>query len=248
MVLLKFFLAYPIIGFFSCLWLILSPIVGAEDSMTQQAKVDFTLAENTTRKSSFSNCIKGNGQAVVETRLPADFSNIKIDGAFTVVVELQQQKTLTVKGDENLLPRFVTKVEDHTLLISTQGALCPMISPEIRITNDFLARLSADGATDVHITKLNNKTFVVHLDGTSDLNLSGTSEQFTSMLEGSNTLHAGELQTQDTTVTIDGVGKALVNASRKLVAKIKGAGDILYTGNPQTLDQQIYGAGKIEPY
>ena len=248
MALVTFSFAYPIIGCSFCLSLIFSPFVGAEDTMTQQAKIDSTQVENTAHISSFSNCLKGNGKAVVQTRFPQDFSNIKIDGVFTVIIELQQQRTLTVKGDENLLPHVVTTVEDHTLLVSIQGSLCPEISPEIRITNDYLARLSAGGVTDIRVANLENKTFTVHLDGSSDLNLSGTSEKFTSLLEGSNRLLAGELQTQDTTVTIDGAGKALVNASRKLVAEIHGAGDILYTGNPLILDQRIYGAGHIEPY
>ena len=244
----KIFLAYPIIGFTLCLSTIFPPIVGAEDSMIQLVKVDSAQGKATTYISSSSTCIKGNGKSVIEERYPEDFSSIKIDGAFTVTIALQQQKTLSLKGDENLLSHFVTTVKDQTLLISTRGLLCPEISPEIHITNDLLASLSVDGATDIRIADLDNKTFVVQLDGASDLSLSGASEQFMSKLEGSSTLRASELETQDTTVTINGVGKALVNASRKLDAEIKGVGDILYAGKPSILNERISGVGHIEPY
>ncbi len=244
---LTFQSSHLIMGLSFGLWLTFVPVVFAELSMNEQTIMVLSQKEGTGQISSFSNCLKGNGKAVTETRSLPDFSMIKIDGIFTVTIELQQQKAVTVKGDENLLPRFATKVEDGTLVVSADGSICPKVSPEIQITNDILDRLSANGATDIHISNLKNKTFTVHLDGSSDLKISGETEKFTGLLEGSNELLAGDLQSQESTVTIDGAGDAVLNVSKKLIAEINGAGDILYIGNPSIIEKRINGAGDIEP-
>ncbi len=243
---LQFLSACQVIGVSLCLLLMHLPNVSAEVSIIQSSMLDVSQEKETTHDSSLSNCIKGNGNAVTQTRPLADFSDIKIDGVFTVIIELQQEKTLTVMGDENLLPHFLTKVEDHILHVSEQGSICPQIFPEIRVTSDSLAKLSADGAVDIHISHLNNKTFVAHLDGASHLNLFGTSKKFTSILAGSNTLLAGEFESQEATITIDGAGEAVLNVSRKLIAEINGVGDIVYTGNPSIVERHINGAGDVE--
>ncbi len=234
------------IGLLLYLLLSFSPNVLAQSTTVHLAMLDESHETDMTSVSRVSSCITGNGKAVTQTRALGEFSQIQIDGSFKVSVELQQPNTLTVMGDENLLTSFVTNVKDHTLFVSTQGSICPTVAPEIRVTTTALAQLSADGVVDIRVSHLKNKTFIALLDGSSDLNLSGTSEKLTAILAGANTLQAGKFETLDTTVTIDGAGEAIVNVSRKLIAEINGAGDIVYTGNPSIVERHIHGAGDVE--
>ena len=236
---------YFVMGFSLCLWQICSTLVSAEIRVTQTSTVNLSPQDGTV--SSFTTCIMGNGKEVTEQRWLTDFSEIKIDGAFAVNIDIQPGRSIMVTGDENLLSRYETTVQNGTLVVSTHGAVCPGVPPKIRMTNDALATLLADGSADISISHLDNRTFAVQLDGASELHLSGKSEKFTSRLRGANTLDASEFQSQETMISIDGAGEALVHAEQKLVAEIKGVGSILYGGHPHTIEQRIYGTGTIQP-
>ena len=244
---LQFQLGYQVLRHSLFLWLTCSSDLFAGDSMSQQSRSGVFQQNSTTHVSSHSHCHEGNGKAMTQARPLTDFSAINIDGAFTITIELQQERTLTIKGDENLLSRFVTTVEGQTLFVRTQGAICPKISPEIRLTNDSLISLLADGSTDIQISHLKNTTFTVNAGGSSDLKLSGTSEKFIGTFEGANSLRAREFQTQETTIRIHGTGEAVLNVSKKLVAEVNGVGNIQYVGNPPIVEKHITGAGNIEP-
>ncbi len=239
---LHFSVLYFIMGFSLCLWLTCSTLASADMTVTQQNTV-----HGSQENASVTTCLAGNGKEVTERRSLADFSKIKIDGAFTVSIDIQLQENVIVTGDENLLSRYTTTVQDGLLVISSRGVMCPRIPPKIRVTNDTLATLLADGSADISISGLDNRTFAVQLDGASELQLSGKSQKFTSRLRGSHTLRAEGFQAQEMKVTIDGTGEAWVHAENKLVAEIKGAGHILFAGNPHTIEQRIYGTGTIRP-
>ncbi len=236
---------YFVIGFPFCLLQICSTLVSAEVRVTQTSTVNLSREDDTV--SSFTTCIVGNGKEVTEQRRLTDFSEIKIDGAFTVNIDIQPGRSLMVTGDENLLSRYETTVQNGRLFVSTHGVVCPGVPPKIRMTNDVLAILLAEGSADISISHLDNRTFAVQLDGASELQLSGKSEKFIGRLRGGNTLNASEFQSQETMISIDGAGEALVHAEQKLVVEIKGVGNILYGGHPHTIEQRIYGTGTIQP-
>ncbi len=234
-----------VIGISVCLGLLWAALVAAEVSETQQSTIH--LPQESEAASSLTTCIMGNGNEVTKPRSPIDFSDIKIEGSFTVLIDIQPERSLSITGDENLLSRYTTTVQEGTLFVSSHGVLCPRIPPKIRMTNHMLASLIAEGSADISISHLENQIFLTQLDGTSNLHLTGKSEKFISRLRGSNTLQAGEFQTQETMVTIDGAGQAWVHAAQKLVAEIKGTGNIRYAGAPHTINQRVYGAGNIQP-
>ena len=55
------------------------------------------------------------------------------------------------------------------------------------------------------------------------------------------------LQAKNVEISLMGAADAKVNATESLTASIKGAGDIRYSGNPQTIKKSIAGAGSVRP-
>ena len=76
------------------------------------------------------------------------------------------------------------------------------------------------------------------------MTLSGetTSQQVT--LEGSGTVEAFNLTTEETSVLLTGQGTVNVRASEQLNVDLLGAGAVFYKGDPQ-LNVRITGAGSV---
>ncbi len=213
----------------------------------KHGNVEITGAGGVSRIGTVTGCVEGSGKEQIEVRPTAPFSNVLIDGAFSVKIELQNESKLVIRGDDNILPYIITEVSGSLLTIRANRSICSQGSLAIEISTEELKQLTADGANDIAISKLKNKKFSVVVDGTSDLRISGETRKFVLKVDGAGTVQAKDLHAEETEVLIDGAGEAAVYASRKLVAEIDGAGDIRYYGNPPELKTMIDGAGEIEP-
>jgi hypothetical protein len=60
-------------------------------------------------------------------------------------------------------------------------------------------------------------------------------------------VQAGDLDSQDTTITIGGSGDVVVWARRELAINISGSGTVSYWGDPTISRRDIAGAGDINP-
>jgi hypothetical protein len=193
-----------------------------------------------------SGCIKGSGIQKSEKRTISSFNAIRLDGAFDVTVELQKKRGLEISGDDNLLPYIITEVKGGTLHVTTNKSICSKMGLNVHITNDDISELTADGSSDISLSKVDNTKLTVYLNGASDIKASGKTGVFTARISGSGNINARALYAGDADISIDGAGDATVYASGKLRASIEGAGDISYYGDPEEVTKNISGAGEIE--
>lgn len=192
-------------------------------------------------------CIEGSGKEQMDVRSVAPFSEMRIDGIFEVTIDFKKKNSLVIRGDDNILSHVDTQVKDQILTIRAKQSLCPKLNLVVQISTEHLDRLTAEGANDIIISTMNNKTFTAVVEGASDLQVSGVAERFLLKIDGTGTVRAENLHAEETEVFIDGAGEAVVHASRKLIGEIDGAGDIRYHGNPAKVTKKIDGVGEIEP-
>ena len=74
--------------------------------------------------------------------------------------------------------------------------------------------------------------------------ISGIAKSLDVRLAGAGHVDAGELEARDVNFRIEGVGTAVVHATKTLDATIIGAGKIKYRGNPE-VTQNIEGLGAV---
>src|SRR5512141_2038627 len=67
--------------------------------------------------SNIGGSIRGSGNVVSETRQPGNFSAIEINYPVELTVKQGQAVTLTIQGEDNLLPQLDTRVSGSTLII-----------------------------------------------------------------------------------------------------------------------------------
>lgn len=213
--------------------------------------------------------VKGNGKIVTEKRNTRAYQDIKVTGSFDVDLVSGNEGSITIQGEENILPFVKVEVEDNVLKVSTEKGknISPSLGKKIQITipfesissvtlsgsgeiktkntvkaADFNANLSGSGdlVLDVDTSK-----FEINLSGSGDVVLTGTTNDFTSKLSGSGDIDASGLKAKNVDVAVSGSGDSKVFCSESLYARVSGSGDIEYKGNPIKKDTKVNGSGEI---
>ncbi len=188
--------------------------------------------------------VKGNGHITTETREVPDFSRLETDGAFTINWTTGPAK-LSVTTDSNLLEYIRTNISGDKLKIEWVKPLKGTHGIKIDIASSSLTKVSLNGAVRLTASNLSGPEFYVEANGASRLVLSGNVNAMSGEMNGASRLDAESLVTRAMELTINGAGRADVNATEALKVDISGAGKVTYTGNP-TISKQISGAGNVK--
>ena len=89
------------------------------------------------------------------------------------------------------------------------------------------------------------KSMYSKLDGAGTLSLKGTAEEHSCNLNGAGKINAKDLEAESAKAVANGIGSISVFASKKLVAKLVGIGNISHFGNPDKIESKIQGIGSI---
>jgi len=140
-----------------------------------------------------------------------------------------QSKTIVPAGMGRAMPAPTVCVN-----INVGGALHAEDWDTIRtqnfsITSNGFVRVSAHLEVD---------TLELNLSGASELEFWGDAHNATIIKNGAGNIFAGNLQTADTAITLNGSGEIEIAVSNTLDAPLEGVGNIRYIGNP-TVTQSI---------
>ncbi len=195
----------------------------------------------------FSVCrgIKGSGIEMTEERALSPFESVDIRGAYDVSITCRQEQSVTITGDDNILPHIVTRIRGKTLIVESNESISPEISLELNITVGNVESVKTSGAIDVTISDMENQKIEIDINGAGGVRAAGTTRELAVTISGAATLNTKDLLSEDAAITINGTGSAEVFASRKLEAEINGAGNIGYYGNPTEVAQDVSGVGSI---
>ena len=96
--------------------------------------------------------------------------------------------------------------------------------------------VSINGSGDVRLQQIESQECQAGISGSGNINLKGKAIQAKYAIAGSGNIQAADLEAENTDASISGSGNISCYASQKLVARVKGSGDIAYKGNPQEVD------------
>jgi hypothetical protein len=193
----------------------------------------------------YNDCIKGSGKLKTENRNILNFNSIEIDGAFDLVVVCQKKKSLNITGDDNLLQHIITRVKGNKLHIYSNASICSKIQLLVKVAIENIETVSSSGAVDIDVSNLDNNNFSLDISGSGDIDLQGTTCDFTTVLSGSSELYAKNFKAENVRIEINGASDAHVYASQKLDVEIGGAGTLFYSGNPVEITQNITGVAEL---
>ena len=211
--------------------------------------------------------IKGNGNVQSEEREVSSFETIKVNGAFTIYLSQDDDYSLKVVADENLLDIIKTKVKGDVLYISTEKSIYKSKEMKLYIGFKHLSGLKANGAIslksdqmlrfdelDIEINgastaelQLTANRLSIDNSGASTIKLAGKCEEVSIDISGAGSVSAYDLIAKKGSIDISGVGSGKVCVKDDLRVNISGIGSVKYKGEPK-ITSDISFLGSLKKY
>lgn len=213
--------------------------------------------------------IRGDGNTTSVTRTVEAFTGISSEGSWNVEITEGTPGTVTLKGDENLLPYIETTVKNGVLSIKSKGEVNlrsnSKITVEVTMNQINSLKLSgsggingkggftSDGNTDIAVSGSGNlnldfdtfKDLTVQVSGSGNIRLNGNTRSMHAHVSGSGNIDCRDTRANDLTAMVSGSGNIKVHADKSINAVISGSGDIFYTGNPENIAKVVSGSGRV---
>jgi len=180
-----------------------------------------------------------NERVEIETNNAEIFNYVEIEnnGNLLIIYTVDKSKDITK------LFRYVTiRVYFKSINNIKLSGVGSVLMKESNSVPEVTATLRGTGSMTLAV---DCDDFYSNMFGTGSMEVSGIAKKSLVRVEGVGGFHGSKLKTQDTDVTVSGVGSAMVNASRNLTATINGVGSIRYTGNPGNKNFNSNGLGSI---
>ena len=193
-----------------------------------------------------TNKIKGSGVSITETRLDSNYFALDISIAFDqIIIHSGSEYSMTIIGDDNIVPHIITKVKDDMLYISSDQELETKAESILTIHVKILDTLFFKGVGELMVDNLDNKVFYCDFMGVGSCTLIGKVNTLTMNMNGVGSIYAKELIANIVDANVNGVGSAEVYAIDSLHAAVNGIGGLTYYGNPKKKDISNSFLGKI---
>ncbi|GEO09327.1 head GIN domain-containing protein [Segetibacter aerophilus] len=214
--------------------------------------------------------ITGDGNLKKETREVSSFTGVMVAGSVNVDLNYGDSKTITIEGDENILPYVETSVENGNLVIKTRNKVSISSKHKIIVHASLttLKRLrvsgsgnitgngdfSNDSRTDIAVSGSGNinvgiNSFAetkINISGSGNVTLKGRStNNIDAGVSGSGNIDCSEVSCNDVLAHVSGSGNIKVYANKSIDAKVSGSGNIYYKGSATNISLKSSGSGKI---
>jgi hypothetical protein len=216
------------------------------------------------------NGIKGNGNVQKETRnISEKFTKVSVNRGIEVVVEQSEAVVVEVQADQNLLSHITTKVENGTLVVTSDENI---YSAEVEIVHVKMpvieglettsgSNIKTNGVlkstldvTEIRVSSSSGSEIEANLEfdsinaassSGSNINLSGKALKIRTTSSSGAEINADSLLANEVTAESTSGSSTEVHAAVKLVAKASSGASIDYSGSPKNISKEETSGGSI---
>lgn len=192
-----------------------------------------------------------NGPPVTQTRELGAFTQLEVSGDINLNVALfnRPEPGVRITAGANSMDRIRTRVDGDTLKVTTKSrglTIGPDPLGDVRVSLGVAALLGlrVDGKSDVMLSGLSAKQFVLRVSGSGDIQARGRVDDLELEVDGSADTNLRELATKNANVRIDGSGESVLTVARSLELVLEGSGDVVYYGRP-IVSSRLEGSGDV---
>jgi len=189
--------------------------------------------------------VQGSGIAKTENRSVAAFDSLDVNYAGAIAVRSQEQQSLEITGDDNIIPFITTEVKNGTLYVRATKGYSPQQKLQIRVSTPNVKRFVFDGVGDANLSNIKNDRLEIVVTGVGSFSASGETKEVDITLSGVGSVDAKNLRAVNAKVNSTAVGSVDLYVTRQLDINSSGIGEINYYGNPKIVNKQAEGIGKI---
>jgi hypothetical protein len=208
---------------------------------------------------------RGNGNIETTEYEIGNFKKIYVGGNYELKMIPAKACRVVIETDENLFRYINVEHYEETLNInnvhnlkSSRGIFIEVYYSELeQIYSTGTSKIGHEGIIEAEELRINlsgagaidldidTRSVKIEMSGAGVIILSGSTDIQEAHLSGAGGLMAEKLQSKECDIHLGGIGGANVYVTEKLEASITGIGGIQYSGNPQLIEKQITGLGKI---
>jgi hypothetical protein len=190
--------------------------------------------------------IVGSGRLVSQTRTVGTFSGIQVTNFAKVFVTQDEDESLRIESDDNVIDLVMTSVSNGTLVVGLRDGSYNNVTVNVYASMKTIKRLGSAGAADFFSTNsIHADSIVCRIEGAGSITLAGDANYELVEIVGAGDVHNFNLVSSSCYASISGTGNIEVNVSQQLDAVIAGSGVITYAGNPSVVRQTITGVGSL---
>ena len=211
--------------------------------------------------------IKGNGNVTTEEREVGSFETVKVNGAFTIYLSQDDDYSLKVVADENLMEVIKSRVKGDVLYITTEKSIYKSKELKLYIGFKHLSGIKANGAItlksdqvlrfdelEIEINgassanlEMSAHRLSIDNSGASTIRLAGKTDEVYIDISGAGSVNALEMKARKGSIDISGVGSGKVHVEDELRVSISGIGSVKYKGDPK-ITSDISFLGSLKKY
>lgn len=201
----------------------------------------------------FTSChkgrIKGEGAIVTETRTLPAITAVQADGDVDVEIFASNANSVEVSGYQNLLPVYESSVHNGKLTLRFRDKYFNVKNNNIKVKLyvNGLNSMEINGSGNMYLnTGIKSEDMNAEINGSGHMYIApGNYQSMELYINGSGTIDSRAATAVNAHATISGSGDIDLSVSKYLDARISGSGTIDYWGNPEKVDTEISGSGKI---
>jgi len=192
--------------------------------------------------------ITASGDKITETRTPGEFRGVFSSGSSNVHVTYGDEYKVVLKGSDNLIPYFKTKIVSNHLYLGYERVSIRHDDIEVFVTLPRLDRASLSGSGSLQVSGQfpAQNELRASISGSGDILVRDQIDydEVNIDISGSGKADLEKVRTEEADIDISGSGDARITVYDELKARISGSGKIYYKGNP-TIDSKISDSGKV---
>jgi hypothetical protein len=176
--------------------------------------------------------LRGSGIGLTQTRAVPAFTGVELSGLGVLTVRSGAARQVKVHGDDNLVRRVTARVRAGVLVVGLKGRVRPRRQLRIAVTTPTIEALALTGSGTVVASRVTARRLRVELSGTGSVSARGRVRSLDVELDGVGEVLLADLRTRAADVQLNGTGRIVLDVTRSLDATVAGAGEILYSGDP----------------
>ncbi|MEN0045419.1 MAG: DUF2807 domain-containing protein [Bacteroidota bacterium] len=177
--------------------------------------------------------IIGSGIVISEERAIDTFKQVIITGIANVYLEYDENTSLVVEADDNLIGEISTISDGRNLRIATDFERTEKVTMNVYVKNPNLLFLLHEGTGRAEIKDFELEQLRISNEENGYIEVSAKVDTLFIRNEKSGTFKGFDCQTNIGVVNQSGVGDLEVNVADRLIGTILSEGNVFYKGNPE---------------
>lgn len=190
----------------------------------------------------------GSGDEIEDSRDVRDFSRIAVHQGLEVYATVGLERSVTVRGDDNLVRRVTTVVRGGKLDIDVEDwmTLAPVAGLVIDVTVPSLEALSASGGSRLTVDGIDADELRVEASGGSRVMVEGVVGELSAHASGGSGLRLHNLPAEFADVEASGGSEIDVRVTEEVRIEGSGGARIRISGRPVVARQSLSGGSSVD--